>query len=36
MGRGLNGRYLAMEADGLMARCTKLAVRPDVEFHETH
>ena len=32
----LNGRYLAMEATGLKARCTELAARPYSEYHEAH
>ena len=32
----LNKDYLAVEASGLKARCTELAVKLDLEPHETH
>jgi uncharacterized membrane protein len=32
----LNERYLAMEADGLKARCIELTNKPEVTYHETH
>jgi hypothetical protein len=33
---GLNRRYLAMEANGLKARCTELAAERYSEHHEAH
>jgi hypothetical protein len=34
--RDVNARYLALEANGLKARCIELAAKPYAEHHETH